>query len=247
MPWFEIVVYAWIAIPIIIFPILLKFRAPYGRHTSSGWGPMIDNHWGWFWMEVPALLTFPLLASFGPTEKDPLSWLLIGLWAIHYFNRVIIYPFRLKTKGKKMPVLIALSAVFFNLMNGFVNGYYIGFINGQSGSLISVLVIMGVVIFFAGFMINNIADTKLIALRKQGNGYQIPKGWLFEYISCPNHFGEIVEWIGFAIISRNPAALSFAIWTFCNLVPRAKNHHDWYKETFDDYPAKRKIVLPNIW
>jgi hypothetical protein len=198
-------------------------------------------------MEVPALLTFPLLASFGPTEKDPLSWLLIGLWAIHYLNRVTIYPFRLKTKGKKMPLLIALSAVFFNLMNGFVNGYYIGFINGQSGNLISVLVIMGIMIFFAGFMINNIADTKLIALRKQGNGYQIPKGWLFEYISCPNHFGEIVEWMGFAIIARNPAALSFAIWTFCNLGPRAKNHHDWYKETFEDYPENRKVVIPYIW
>jgi 3-oxo-5-alpha-steroid 4-dehydrogenase 1 len=247
MPWFEIVVYAWIAIPILIFPILLKIRAPYGRHTSSGWGPMIDNHWGWFWMEVPALLTFPLIASFGPTEKDPLSWLLIGLWAIHYLNRVAIYPFRLKTKGKKMPLLIALSAVFFNLMNGFVNGYYIGFINGRSGNLISVLVIIGIMIFFAGFMINNIADAKLIALRKQGNGYQIPKGWLFEHISCPNHFGEIVEWMGFAIIARNPAALSFAIWTCCNLGPRAKNHHDWYRETFEDYPENRKVVIPYIW
>jgi 3-oxo-5-alpha-steroid 4-dehydrogenase 1 len=198
-------------------------------------------------MEVPALLTFPLIASFGPTEKDPLSWLLIGLWAIHYLNRVAIYPFRLKTKGKKMPLLIALSAVFFNLMNGFVNGYYIGFINGRSGNLISVLVIIGIMIFFAGFMINNIADTKLIALRKQGNGYQIPKGWLFEHISCPNHFGEIVEWMGFAIIARNPAALSFAIWTCCNLGPRAKNHHDWYRETFEDYPENRKVVIPYIW
>jgi steroid 5-alpha reductase family enzyme len=160
---------------------------------------------------------------------------------------VAIYPFRLKTKGKKMPVLIALSAVFFNLVNGFVNGYYIGFINGQSGNLISVFVIMGIIIFFAGFMINNIADTKLIALRKQGNGYQIPKGWLFEYISCPNHFGEIVEWMGFAIIARNPAALSFAIWTFCNLGPRAKNHHEWYMETFNDYPENRRVVIPYVW
>jgi steroid 5-alpha reductase family enzyme len=208
---------------------------------------MIDNHWGWFWMELPALLTFPLMASFGPTEKDPISWLLIALWAIHYLNRVAIYPFRLKTKGKKMPVLIALSAVFFNLVNGFVNGYYIGFINGQSGNLISVFVTMGIIIFFAGFMINNIADTKLIALRKQGNGYQIPKGWLFEYISCPNHFGEIVEWMGFAIIARNPAALSFAIWTFCNLGPRAKNHHEWYMETFNDYPENRRVVIPYVW
>ena len=118
MDWFDILLWIWITIPIIIFPVLLKIKVPYGRHTTSGWGPMIDNHWGWFWMEIPALLTFPLLAILGPTEKDALSWILIALWTIHYINRVFIFPFRIRTKGKKMPLIIAMSAIFFNLING---------------------------------------------------------------------------------------------------------------------------------
>lgn len=247
MNWFEILVWGWIIVPLVIYPILLRIKVPYGRHTSSSWGPMIDNHWGWFWMEVPALLTMPLLAIFGPQEKDLLSWILIGMWAFHYINRVLVFPFRLKTKGKKMPLLIAFSAVFFNLMNGFVNGYYIGFVKGESRVVSSILVILGILVFLIGFIINNMADTKLIALRKQGDGYQIPKGWLFERISCPNHFGEIIEWIGFAITARSLPALSFAIWTFCNLAPRAKNHHSWYHEYFKDYPKNRKIVIPFVW
>jgi len=247
MHWFRLLVWIWIAIPILLFPLLLKVRAPYGRHTSTGWGPMIDNHWGWFWMEVPALLTFPLLAIFGPEEKDALSWILITLWGIHYANRVLIFPFRLKTKGKKMPLLIAISAIFFNVMNGFVNGYYIGFVHGKSENVMAIWVILGVVIFFTGFTINQLADSKLIALRKEGIGYQIPKGWLFDYISCPNHFGEMVEWLGFAIAAGSLPALSFAIWSFCNLAPRANNHHTWYLEHFPDYPKKRKIVLPGLW
>ncbi len=247
MNWFDYLVWAWIAIPIIIFPILLKIRVPYGRHTTSGLGPMIDNHWSWFWMEVPALLTFPLFAIFGPTEKDVLSWVLIALWSLHYINRVLIFPFRIRTKGKKMPLIISVSAAFFNLMNGFVNGYYIGFVNGLSGDLFHIISLMGIIIFITGFIINNIADSKLITLRKQGNGYQIPRGWLFKYISCPNFFGEIIEWIGFALVARNLPALSFAIWTFCNLAPRAKNHHSWYKKYFSGYPEDRKIVLPYLW
>jgi hypothetical protein len=247
MHWFRLLTWVWIVIPILIFPFLLKIRAPYGRHASSGWGPMIDNHWAWFWMEVPALLTFPLLAIFGPEEKDALSWILIGLWGIHYINRVLIFPFRLKTKGKKMPLLIALSAVFFNLMNGFVNGYYIGYVQGKSGLVLNLFVFTGVALFFIGFVINQTADSKLIALRKEGMGYQIPREWLFDYISCPNHFGEIIEWVGFAIAARSLPALSFAIWTFCNLAPRANNHHSWYLEKFPDYPKKRKIVLPGVW
>lgn len=247
MAWFEVLVWIWIIFPIILFPILLKIRAPYGRHTTESWGPMVDNHWGWFWMEIPALLTFPLLAILGPSDKTFLSWILILLWLIHYVNRVLVFPFRLKTKGKKMPLIIAISAIFFNLMNGFVNGYYIGFIHGESGNMIQWITILGIIIFFIGFTINNVADSRLIALRNQGNGYQIPKGWLFKYISCPNHFGEIIEWCGFALAARSLPALSFAIWTFCNLGPRANNHHAWYKEYFTDYPKERKIVLPFVW
>lgn len=247
MTWFEIIVWIWIIVPVLIFPILLKINVPYGRHASDGWGPMIDNHWGWFWMEVPALLTFPLLASFGPEEKDFLSWILIGLWTLHYINRVLVFPFRLKTKGKKMPLLIAISAIFFNLMNGFVNGFYIGFINGSSGSAFNIFAICGIALYFIGFMINNVADSKLIALRKAGEGYKIPRGWLFEYISCPNHFGEIIEWIGFAVAARSLSAFSFAIWTFCNLAPRSNNHHSWYKSYFEKYPKRRKRVIPFLW
>ena len=244
---FELLIYTWAGLGIITFFILLKIRAPYGRHTTKDWGAMVSNRKAWFWMELPALIVFPTLALAGPQDKDALSYLLIALWSLHYFNRVIVFPFRIRTKGKKMPLLIAVSAGVFNIINGLLNGYYIGYVNGSSGELLVVLSLLGLALFFLGFIINNKADTMLIALRKNGNGYQIPGGWLFEYISCPNHFGEIIEWIGFAFMARNPAAISFAIWTWCNLAPRARNHHQWYKEKFSDYPAHRKAVIPFVW
>ncbi len=208
---------------------------------------MTDNHWSWFWMEIPALLLFPLLVVFGPQEKDLLSWMLVLLWIFHYFHRTLIFPFKIRTKGKKMPVFIMVSGIFFNVVNGFLNGYYIGFVKGSSGNLLNVFAIAGIFLFFTGYAINIRSDNKLIALRNEGNGYQIPRGWLFEYISCPNHFGEILEWAGFALTARNLPALSFAIWTFCNLGPRASNHHEWYNEYFPDYPKGRKRVIPYLW
>ena len=245
--WYRIALIIWIIIPLVLFPVLVKIRAPYGRHVRKGWGPMADNHWVWFWMELPALLVFPLMAIFGPATKDPISWILIAMWSLHYINRALIYPFRLRTKGKKIPVSVGLMAVIFNLINGGFNGYYIGFIDGSSGDIAIIWMITGLVIFISGFLINNMADSYLIHLRKNGNSYQIPKGRLFEYISCPNHFGEILEWLGFAIFAMNPAAWSFAIWTFCNLAPRARNHHQWYREYFREYPADRKAVIPFVW
>lgn len=53
------------------------------------------------------------------------------------------------------------------------------------------------------------ADNILIHLRKPGEtGYKIPQGWLFKYISCPNMFGELVEWAGYAILCWNLPALT---------------------------------------
>ena len=104
--------------------------------------------------------------------------------------------------------------------------------------------LIGVAVFFFGWWVNHSADSKLIALRKEQSGYQIPRGWLFRYISCPNHFGEIIEWTGFAIAAWSMPAATFAIWTFANLAPRAFNHHEWYHQKFEDYPKDRKALIP---
>ena len=80
----------------------------------------------------------------------------------------------------------------------------------------------GIFLFISGLIINWQADNILIHLRKPGEtGYYIPKGGLFNYVSCPNHFSEIIEWSGFALMTWCLPALAFATWTFVNLLPRA--------------------------
>jgi len=240
--------YLWIGIALVTFLalVIFKVRAPYGRHSNNNWGPMISNKWAWLIMELPALLIMPLVALLGPSEKNELSYLLIALWTLHYVYRTLIFPFKLRTKNKKMPLLIVGSAILFNGVNGFLNGYFLGYMDPELFELGSLHVLIGSLVFFTGMAINRWSDRKLISLREKQDGYQIPRGGLFDYISCPNHFGEIVEWCGFAIIAWNLPAVTFAIWTFCNLSPRSLNHHAWYKEKFEDYPEKRKAVLPYL-
>ena len=72
-------------------------------------------------------------------------------------------------------------------------------------------------------------------------------GGLFKYVSCPNYFGEIIEWFGFYVMTLNIGTFSFFIWTFVNLVPRAISNHKWYIRMFNDYPKERKIIIPKIF
>ena len=241
-------IWAWIILAIVTFFINLKIKAPYGRHSKTTWGPMIDNRLGWIIMELPALLTCPILFFLGDGEKATVTYIFVGLWVIHYFNRTFIFPFRIRTNGKKMPLAITFSAIFFNVVNGFICGYFLGnFANYGDDWMSSIPFILGIIIFFIGFFINNQSDTILINLRKPGElGYKIPKGGLFKYISCPNLFGEIVEWIGFGIMCFALPTLTFPLWTMANLIPRALAHHEWYQDKFEDYPEERKAVFPWI-
>ncbi|MBE9491444.1 MAG: DUF1295 domain-containing protein [Bacteroidetes bacterium] len=246
---FNFIIYLWIALALFTFLLLLKVTAPYGRHTKSNWGPMIDNRIAWFLMESPALI-FPTIFYFaGQAEKNPVVWCFYLLFMLHYLNRAFIYSFRIRTRGKKMPIVIVLMAVFFNVINGYFIGYYLG--NYSYLYDISWFTdwrfIIGIILFTSGIIINWKSDNILIGLRKESrNGYQIPQGSLFKYISCPNHLGEVIEWIGFAWMTWSLAGLSFAIWSMANLIPRALDHHKWYIEHFDDYPSERKAIIPYL-
>ena len=148
-----------------------------------------------------------------------------------------------------MPLIIAFLAIVFNIVNGLINGLYfsnIGY-NYPESWIASPQFIFGIIIFVFGFYINNISDSYLINLRKgHDNKYVVPQKGLFKFVSCPNFFGEIIEWLGFAIMTWSIAGLAFFLWTFFNLVPRALSHHKWYKEKFPDYPKSRKAVFPFI-
>ena len=246
---FYFIVYLWIAIALISFPFIIRTVAPYGRHTTAKWGAMISNRWGWIIMEAPALLVFiGFFFTAAPKHNAP-TWIFFSLYALHYINRDIIFPFRLRTKGKKMPLAVMFMAIFFNLVNGFINGYYLGILSDQDTLLWlqDPRFIGGILVFFTGMFINMQSDNILIHLRKPGeSGYIIPAGGLFRFISCPNHFGEIIEWFGYALMTWSSPGLAFAVWTLVNLLPRALHHHRWYQATFTNYPAERKAVLPYL-
>lgn len=245
---FYLLVYVWIVTGLVAFPFVLKIIAPYGRHTTRGWGPLLPNRLGWIIMESPALLVFAGFYLFGSVPHNSVTWLFFSLYLFHYVNRTVIFPLRLRTPGKMMPVSIVLMALCFNFVNGFINGYYLGWLADYPLSWFTdPRFICGIILFISGLLINWQADNILIHLRKPGEtGYVIPKGGFFNYVSCPNHFGEIVEWSGFALMTWSSPALAFALWTLVNLMPRALHHHKWYREHFADYPEKRKALFPFI-
>ena len=248
-PTFDLLVWLWTVVALVVFLVLIFVTAPYGRHSNKNWGVTIPDRIGWFIMEVPALIIFLYFIITGTAQKTVTIWIVAALYVAHYINRAVIFPWRIRVRGKQMPLAIALMAVFFNFVNAGFLGYYAGSLHTHFtiNWLKDPRFIAGLIIFITGMVINISSDEKLIHLRKKKNGdYQIPRGGYFEKVSCPNFYGEIIEWGGYAVLCWSLPAFSFFIWTFCNLVPRALAHHKWYKSHFADYPAERKAVFPYI-
>lgn len=246
------IAYIWLAIASVVHVTMFFVTAPFGRHTSESWGISINNKLGWVIMELPSFAIMLYFLIFGTNSFHSFAWILFSLWIVHYFNRTFIYPVRIKPTPKKMPLFIVVNAIIFNLVNAGLNGYYLAELTHVNDYnldwLTSIHFVLGILLFITGMAINWKSDSILINLRKPGeSGYKIPKTFLFKYISSPNLFGEIIEWAGFALMAWNLPAFTFMIWTMANLIPRAKNHHDWYHRQFPDYPKERKAVIPFLY
>ena len=232
---------------VIVFIILFFISAPYGKFLRKGWGPEIKSKWAWMLMEAPSPLLMMIFFMLSGNKFLP-QFIFLLLWLSHYIHRTLIYPFTQSGRNKSYPLLLVFFAIVFNSFNGFVNGYGIFHLMVYDLSwLLSWQFITGSVIFISGFIINKTSDEMFRKMkREKPDEYVIPKGWLFNYISCPHYFGEIIEWAGWALLSWSLPGLAFFVFTFANLFPRALSSHSWYRRNFTDYPSERKAVIPFV-
>jgi len=239
---------AMLGLGALTFAALLVIPAPYGRHARAGWGPTLPSRLGWVLMESPAVVWFAAVYLAGRHRAEAAPLALLGLWQAHYLHRVLVFPFRMRAPGRRMPVAVAAMAFGFNLLNGWLNARWISDLGAYpSGWLQDPRFVIGAALFVLGFAVNVRADSILFRLRSPGeSGYRIPRGFLYEWVTCPNYLGEILEWIGWAVATWSLPGLAFAAYTFANLAPRALAHHRWYRSRFPDYPADRKALVPFV-
>ena len=156
---FNLFILAWVSLAIVVFVILMFINAPYGRHLRDGWGINIPARLGWIAMESPTIIVMTLYFYyyfFFLGRSELVGALFYLIWTSHYFHRTFVWPFRAQINKKKMPISIALFAIFFNTINASINAESIFKVHAPYSThwITSPQFICGVFLFIIGMYIN---------------------------------------------------------------------------------------------
>ena len=244
--------YAMPPLAIIVFAALFFIKAGYGIFHTKAWGVSLPNKTGWILMEIPAFIIMLAMWLQSENRMEPTLLTFFLLFEMHYFQRSLIFPFLMKGHSK-MPFSIMFMGILFNLINGFLIGESLFHLTPvekyNSAWLSSPAFIVGIIIFFIGMGINLHSDHVIRTLRPKGDTkHYLPQKGIYHYITSGNYFGELVEWLGFAILTDSTAAWIFVLWTFANLAPRAYAINKQYRKEFgNEAVGKRRCLIPFIY
>ncbi len=258
----------FLVLDIPIFLCLLFIKAYYGKFFNKSEDgnciqkllrkifPVIPSRISWIVQECPCVFITIFFIIYYYENLNYKNILVISPFLIHYIHRTFIFPFVIHS-SKNNPLEITLMAFTFCFFNAIMINRSIFFLIKDYGDEFLLNYIFGLAIFLLGIYINIHSDYSMIKQRNanqdENNKYIIPRGFMYELISCPNYFGELTEWLGFFILSNSFSGLVFFISTFANLFPRAIQYHQWYKNKFKEEFAtdkdliQRKAIVPFLF
>lgn len=253
MDFFTIFLWIMLAIAVIVFISLFFVDAGYGKFISPKWGYAIHNKLGWVLMEAPVAVLLVLFWMYSDRNTMLVPLIFLLFLETHYVHRAFIFPLLMRGSSK-MPLGIMFMGFFFNIANAFMQGYWIFYLAPKEMYtdewIKTPMFIVGSLLFVTGLFINVDSDRRIRNLRKPGDTkHYFPRGGMYKYVTSANYFGELVEWIGFAIATWSMPGAVFAIWTFANLAPRANAIYKKYNVEFESEMNGKKIkrIIPYIY
>ena len=238
-----------------VFIALFFVQAGYGKFQKSSkiWSILvIPNKIAWVLMECPVFIVmmvflFKALNEDRHINIETLTCFL--LFQFHYFQRSFIFPFLIKGKSK-MPISIMMMGAIFNTCNGILQGNWLFNISSENfyeNLYKTSSFYIGLVVFFSGMIINIHSDHVIRTLRKPGDTkHYLPQKGMYRFVTSANYLGEIIEWTGYAILTRSLSGVLFVFWSIANLVPRAFSIYNLYLNEFGSDVLKKKRIIPFI-
>ncbi|GAM17042.1 hypothetical protein SAMD00019534_002170 [Acytostelium subglobosum LB1] len=182
-------------------------------------------------------------------QKSYVQDLALICYSLHYIKRLLETIFVHRFSHGTMPLSNLFKNCTYYWGCTIMVSYFVNHALYTAPSSINVFV--GLVLFAVSEFLNLMCHIQLRNLRPPGSTERrIPKGGLFDLVSCPNYTAEITAWIGFSIMTQTLTAFIFTLLGAFQMYVWAVAKHRRYRKEFDGqngnplYPRNRKIIVP---
>ncbi|KAK2027423.1 3-oxo-5-alpha-steroid 4-dehydrogenase [Colletotrichum zoysiae] len=190
----------------------------------------------------------------GPGAKKPMSptqLLTLAMFLGHFLKREYETLFVHKFSANTMPMRnIFKNSFFYWAFAGLLSAWHVYSPSSPTALARNDAVdVLGTIIFLFGEASNAIVHLNLASLRSRGGTErQIPRGYGFSLVTCPNYMFEIIAWIGIIITSRSWAVALFITIGAAQMSQWAKGKERAYRKEFPEtYKKKKFVLLPGIF
>lgn len=223
-------------------------------------GPQIGYSTVFFWEYLGPLVIYFLMYMLPPSivypwyhgssEKSMTQTLAMLYWVGHYAKRLYETFFVHQFSHATMPLFnLIKNCMYYWCFAGYV-GYFVNHPLYTNPPVMQTCLALGFSLVCQ--LANYKCHVILSHLRPPGSKeYVIPKGFLFNYITCPNYTAEILGWVGFTIATQTLAAGLFTLVGAAQMAQWAIGKHARLRKIFNGkdgmpkYP-RRWIMLPPV-
>ncbi|WCJ19606.1 Very-long-chain enoyl-CoA reductase [Euphorbia peplus] len=200
----------------------------------------------------PVFYFFPVYEYFGYKGERvilPVQTYALYFWCFHYFKRIMETFFVHRFSHATSPI----SNVFRNCAYYWTFGAYIAYYVNHPlytpvGDLqmkigFGISAVFQLANFYCHILLRNLRGADA------SGGYQIPRGFLFNIVTCANYTTEIYQWMGFNIATQTVAGYVFVAVAASIMTNWALAKHRRLKKLFDGKDGKPKyprrwVILP---
>jgi len=175
-----------------------------------------------------------------------------ALWSVHFARRIAESAFVHRySKASIAPADYVTEYIYYW---GFAAWIAWSLTDAAKAPALLPVQLLGLAWFALAEAGNARAHLMLRALRTPGGREKaIPRGFLFERVSCPHYLFEILSWAGFNLVTQTWAGVAFMLVGAGILVAWAQSRHVAYRKEFDGqdgrelYPVQRRALVPFVF
>jgi len=218
-------------------------NAGYSKFAHPEKAFKVPSRVGMLSLYAPALAVSGYYLSNAP-NKNGREVVTAGLLCLHFGKRVLESLFLHKYSGTMDGDFLIPISTSYALTAALIAHQQLQ-VTEYSHTLAYPLYSLGLVLTVLGQAGNFYHHYLLAHMRKDGEkGYVIPSGGLFNLVTMPHYFCELVAWLGIACVTQQLNALLTVADMVSYLAGRSVATTRWYRSKFDNYPKDRKHLIP---